>query len=283
MEFVKLHALGNDFIVSWHGAEPGPGARGDLARRICDRHTGVGADGLVLVSPVAGGGDEFDFRIINADGSEAEISGNGLRCAMACLIYDGRIQNGRVVFRTPAGSRSCEVVERRATEFDIRTGMGSPQLASDEIPFDDGRPHEKIIDYSISVGGKTQEISCLSVGNPHCDLFFDSFPARPEWHQLGSQIESHPFFPKRTNVELIHVLNRAEIEVLFWERGVGETLSSGTGACAAAIASMIKGLTDRRVNVRTALGSLAVEWLPDGQILQTGPASVVFKGTFPAP
>jgi diaminopimelate epimerase len=121
------------------------------------------------------------------------------------------------------------------------------------------------------------------MGNPHCSLFFDHFPSRGEWSGMGAEIESHPFFPNRTNVEFIRVVGRDEIEVLFWERGVGETLASGTGSAAAAVASMLKGLTDRSIKVRTAMGSLKVEWLEGGEILQTGPAEVVFSGDYPAP
>jgi diaminopimelate epimerase len=156
--------------------------------------------------------------------------------------------------------------------------MGVPKFSSRDIPFDDGSDHEIIIDYPLSINRKIYYITCVSVGNPHCDIFVERFfPARIEWHQVGQELENHPFFPRRTNIEFIRVLNRQEIEVLFWERGVGETLSSGSGSCAAAVASILKGLTERKVKVWTSMGALVVEWEKD-KVFQTAPAELVFEG-----
>ena len=282
MRFTKLHALGNDFLVVSPGGEPELPAAGEFARRICDRHTGVGADGLLLISPDAGEPDKAGFRIFNADGSEAEISGNGLRCATAFLAYENKIASAKAHFRTAAGDRVCEIISSRGPVFEVKVGLGAPRLAAKDIPFDDGRPHDLVIDYPLAISRKVYPATCVSMGNPHCGLFFESFPSRIEWHQIGGEIESHPFFPNRTNVEFIRVVNRSEVEVMFWERGVGETLASGTGSAAAAVASMIKGLADRAVTVRTARGSLTVEWPEGGEVYQTGPAEVVFSGEYPA-
>jgi diaminopimelate epimerase len=282
MRFAKLHSLGNDFLVVCPNEELDLLRIGKFAGRICDRHTGVGADGLLLVGLEDAARNEASFRIFNADGTEAEISGNGLRCATACLVHHKKVSSSKVVFKTTAGSRSCEVIGRRGMVFEIRTDMGAPRLGSADLPFDDGQPHERLIDYPMPINQKIFEITCVSMGNPHCDIFVDRFPARIEWHQIGGEIESHPFFPNRTNVEFVRVLNRGEIEVLFWERGVGETLSSGTGSSAAAVAAILKGLTDRKVKVLTSLGSLTVEWQPDGEVFQTGPSEVVFEGEYPA-
>ncbi len=281
MRFTKLHGLGNDFLVASPGGMTDPAAAGDLARRICDRHTGVGADGLIFLTAEKGEPARAGFRIFNTDGSEAEISGNGLRCAAAFLASSGFVTSPRVLFRTAAGERPSEVLFSQGPLFEVRIGLGAPRLASKDIPFDDGRVHDRIVDYPLSVIQRTIPVTCVSMGNPHCSLFFDHFPSRSEWHGLGAEIESHPFFPNRTNVEFIRVVGRDEIEVLFWERGVGETLASGTGSAAAAVASMIKGLVDRAVKVRTAIGSLKVEWLEGGEVLQTGPAEVVFSGDYP--
>jgi len=155
--------------------------------------------------------------------------------------------------------------------------MGTPMFASRDIPFDDGRVHETIIDYPLAINQKIYPVTLVSVGNPHCAVFVDSFPARIEWHQTGREIESHPFFPNRINIEFIRVINRGEIEVLFWERGVGETLSSGSGSCAAAVASILKDKTDRKVTVRTSMGNLIVDWEAD-KLFQSGPAEVIFEG-----
>ena len=281
MRFTKLHGLGNDFLVVSPAGRAELAAAGTLARKICDRHTGVGADGLILLSPEAGGAARAGFRIFNSDGSEAEISGNGLRCAAAYLAWSGAIASPQVLFRTAAGERPSEVIADRGSLFEVKIGLGVPRLASKDIPFHDGRPRDRVVDLPLSVNLNTHQITCVSMGNPHCALFFDRLPARMEWHRIGDEIESHPFFPKRTNVEFIRVISRDEIEVLFWERGVGETLASGTGSAAAAVASMLKGLTDRVVTVRTAQGSLKVEWPEGGEVLQTGPAEVVFSGDYP--
>jgi diaminopimelate epimerase len=282
MRFTKLHGLGNDFLIVEPGEGPDPAGAGELVRRICDRHTGVGADGLIVLEPHAGPPARAGFRIFNADGGEAEISGNGLRCAAAFLAWSGLIGSPHVLFRTAAGERSSEVLSSRGPLFEIRTGLGRPRLASQDIPFDDGQLLGRVVDYPLSVTRKTCAVTCVSMGNPHCSLFFEAFPSRGEWRSLGSEIETHPFFPRRTNVEFVRVHGRGEIEVLFWERGVGETLASGTGSAAAAVASMLKGLVDRTVTVRTAMGSLRVEWPEGGEILQTGPAEVVFAGDYPA-
>ncbi len=282
MRFTKLHGLGNDFLVAHPGEGPVPGAAGELARRICDRHTGVGADGLILLGPEPGPPARSTFRVFNADGSEAEISGNGLRCAAAFLAWSGTVAAPKVLFSTMAGEKPGEILSADGPRFAVRMGLGAPRFASRDIPFDDGRVHERVVDYPLSVVRRGFPATCLSMGNPHCSLFFQSFPSRGEWQGLGSEIERHPFFPQRTNVEFVRVLSRSEIEVLFWERGVGETLASGTGSAAAAVSSMVKGLVDRAVTVRTAIGSLKVEWPEGGEVLQTGPAEVVFSGDYPA-
>ena len=281
MRFTKLHGLGNDFLVVSPGGADLSSA-GELARKICDRHTGVGADGLLFLTPEKGEPARAGFRIFNADGSEAEISGNGLRCAAAFLASSGGVTSPKVLFRTAAGERPSEVIASKGSLFEVRIGLGAPRLASKDIPFDDGRVHDRVLDYPLSVIHRTFPVTCVSMGNPHCSLFFDALPSHGEWRGIGAEIESHPFFPNRTNVEFIRVIGRDEIEVLFWERGVGETLASGTGSAAAAVASILKGLTDRSIKVRTAMGSLKVEWLEGGDVFQTGPAEVVFSGDYPA-
>lgn len=281
MQFAKLHALGNDFLVMEDPPRLGEADLPEISRRMCERHTGVGADGLLLLKQVNGQANRYGFRIFNADGSEAEISGNGLRCAAAYLFHQGRVNGSEVVFETATGQRSCHLVKRDGYSFEIKIEMGEPRFSSRDIPFDDGQEHEYIIDYPLSINRRVYHITCVSVGNPHCDIFVERFfPARIEWHQVGQELEHHPFFPHRTNVEFIRVLNRQEIEVLFWERGVGETLSSGSGSCAAAVAAILKGLTERKVRVWTSMGSLVVEWAEKDRIFQTGPAQLVFMGTF---
>lgn len=279
MKFFKFHSLGNDFLIIDEAESKDFPDISTLAGRICDRHTGVGADGLLLISVKDKTKGRAKFRIFNADGTEAEISGNGLRCAAAYLYHQKKINSTQITFLTTAGQRECKLIERKKNFFQIKIEMGIPHLKSKDIPFDDGSTHDKIIDYPLSINQKIYPITVISLGNPHCAIFVDRFPARIEWHQIGREIESHPFFPNRTNIEFIRVLGRDVIDVLFWERGVGETLSSGSGSSAAAVASILKNLTDRKVQVRTSMGYLTVEW-EKKKVYQSGPAEVVHKGAF---
>lgn len=279
MKFFKVHSLGNDFLVLDETETKGHSDFGDLAGRICDRHIGAGADGLLLISIKDKKKGLVKFRIFNADGTEAEISGNGLRCAAASLYFQKKIEAPQIIFLTTTGHRECILLEKKKNLFQLRIEMGVPRLNSQDIPFDDGTAHDRVIDYPLSINQKVYAITAISLGNPHCAIFVDRFPARIEWHQIGREIESHPFFPKRTNIEFIRVLTRDMIEVLFWERGVGETLSSGSGSCAAAVASILKNLTDKTVKVRTSMGQLTVEW-EKKKVYQSGPAEVVLKGNF---
>lgn len=279
MKFLKVHSLGNDFLIIDEAEVKHLREISTLAGRMCDRHIGVGADGLLLISVKDKAKGRVKFRIFNADGTEAEISGNGLRCAAAYLYHQRKIDSPQITFLTTAGHRDSKLIEGKKNLFHIRVGMGIPQLSSKDIPFDDGTSHDKIIDYPLSINQKVYPITALSIGNPHCAIFVDRFPARIEWHQIGREIESHPFFPNRTNIEFIRVLSRDVIDVLFWERGVGETLSSGSGSCAAAVASILKNLTERKVQVRTSMGYLTVE-LEKKKVYQSGPAEVVLKGKY---
>jgi diaminopimelate epimerase len=279
MRFTKIHSLGNDFLIIDEADSPGLTEKEALARLMCRRHTGVGADGLLVISVKDKAKGLVNIQIFNADGTEPEVSGNGLRCAAAYLIHAKKVDAPRILFYTTVGSRECEVNVEGDNLFSVKIEMGTPRFTSDDIPFDDGTFHETIIDYAFNISRKVYPVTLVSLGNPHCGIFFDRLPARIEWHQIGYEIEFHPFFPKRVNIEFIRVLNRKEIEVFFWERGVGETLSSGSGACAAAVASILKNLTDRTVYVRTSMGSVLVEW-EDQKVYQTAPAQVVFEGEF---
>jgi len=278
MRFTKAHSLGNDFLIVDPEDSGGIADVPGLARRACDRHTGVGGDGLIIISLEDKAKAFAGFRIFNADGSEAEISGNGLRCAAAYLFSAQKISGPKVVFRTNSGDRECDLIEIAGQAPRVRVEMGLPRLASADIPFDDGARHERLIDYPLSIHGKIYPVTILSMGNPHCAVFFDTFPARIEWLAIGREVEVHPFFPNRVNVEFIRVLSRSEIEVRFWERGVGETMSSGSGSSAAAVASILKNLTGRQVTVGTPLGSIVVEWEKD-KVFQSAPAELVFEGT----
>lgn len=279
MKFAKIHSLGNDFLIVEEGRIRSVEDKPALARQICERHTGAGADGLLIIRVKDKAKGLVNFRVFNADGTEAEISGNGLRCAAAYLSHYKKIDSKKLEFTTTAGNRKSKLIRQNENHYYIQIEMGIPLLSSQDIPFYDGSIHERIIDYPLSINRKVYPITVVSLGNPHCAIYFDRFPARIEWHQIGREIELHPFFLKKTNVEFIRVMNRNEIEVLFWERGVGETLSSGSGSCAAAVASILKGLTDQKVKVRTSMGELEVEW-KKSKVYQSGPAQVIFEGNY---
>ncbi len=279
MKIAKIHSLGNDFLIIDEEESKDLKEKKCLARRLCERHTGAGADGVLLISVQDKKKGIVRFRIFNADGTEAELSGNGLRCAAAFLYFKNKIDSPHIQFNTPAGTRNCDLINRDKNRFELKIEMGKPRLNSKDIPFDDGTSHEKIIDYPLPIHKNMYPITLVNLGNPHCAIFFDRFPSRIEWHEIGREIELHPFFPNRINIEFIRVLNRGEIEVLFWERGVGETLSSGSGSCAAAVASILKGHTENLVDVRTTMGKLNVEWDKD-TVYQSGPSEIILEGEY---
>jgi len=270
ISFVKTHALGNDFILV-EEAQRIPADYPDLSQRICDRHFGIGADGLILWKLV---GDSFKIRIFNQDGSEAECSGNGLRCAAAYLIQSGRWPKNDIRFETMSGSYTLHSL---GTEYEA--DMGEPKLAPKDIPFLPPGPLDRVVNYPLSAGGRSFAITACSTGNPHCSLFVDRLDdAYVE--TVGPLLERHSAFPNRTNVEFIHVLNEHEIEVRFWERGVGYSNASGTGSCGAAVASILNSKTERKVTVRAKAGRLVVEWQHNGRLKLTSTANIVAEGQY---
>jgi diaminopimelate epimerase len=268
--FVKTHALGNDFLlVEQTQSVPPNYAR--LASRICDRYFGIGADGLILWSP---DGDMFKIRIFNQDGSEAECSGNGLRCTAAYLIESGRWPQNEIRLQTVSG---VYTLQRVGQEYEA--DMGEPKLSPQEIPFMPDAPTERVVNYALRADGQSFAITACSTGNPHCSLFVDKLDDSYV-ERIGPLLESHPAFPNRTNVEFIHVLNSHEIEVRFWERGVGYSNASGTGSCGATVASILNGKTGRSVTVHAKAGKLAVEWQENGRLKLTSSANIVAEGNY---
>lgn len=276
MKFLKAHASGNDFIVSYIENHENYDFQ-SISQKVCDRHFGIGANGLVILSGLNPYENQVKFRIFNSDGSEAEVSGNGLKCASAYLLYKGLVNGKTISFLTLAGERKCELIGRENNIFHLKIYMGIPSFSSEDVYFNDGNKYEMIVDYPLTIGQRTYNVTCISLGNPHCTVFFDRFPSSVEWQQIGKEIESHPFFTKKANVELVRVLNKNEIEVLFWERGVGESFSSGSGSCASALSAMIKGLVEKRVKVKTRAGEQIVEWHDDGVYL-IGPCEIICEG-----
>jgi diaminopimelate epimerase len=279
MQFHKYQALGNDFIVIRESELKTVTTNyGEFAKRICDRHFGAGADGMeVVLDRKTVDEADYEIRLYNADGGETPISGNGTRCVAAYLYVAERWLKPKVRIATAAGVKNLTLIDREGGYCEFRMEVGTPKFASHEIPVNLDPPLAQVIRQKLHVDGQDIEFTATSMGNPHCSILVDDFDAL-DWRRLGATIETHAAFPDRTNVEFVRVVNRDEIEVRFWERGVGETLASGTGACGAALAAMLNGLVERKVQVKTVCGAMAVEWRSDDVVTQTGEARAVFSG-----
>ncbi len=279
MQFHKYQALGNDFIVIREAElRTVTTDYGEFAKRLCDRHFGAGADGMeVVLERKKADEADYEIRLYNADGGETPISGNGTRCVAAYLYVAERWLKPKVRIATAAGVKTLTLIDREGGYCEFRMEVGTPKFASPEIPVNLDPPLAQVIRQKLNVDGQDIEFTATSMGNPHCSILVDDFDAL-DWRKLGAAMETHAAFPDRTNVEFVRVVNRDEIEVRFWERGVGETLASGTGACGAALAAMLNGLVERKVKVVTVKGAMAVEWRSDDVVTQTGEARAVFSG-----
>jgi diaminopimelate epimerase len=273
VKFAKAHGLGNDFILVAATAAP-PGDVSGWARRLCDRHVGVGGDGVLLYGPAR---DGVTMRLVNMDGSDGEISGNGLRCLAAFAVAKGLAPAAHVV-HTPPGPRPVEVERLDSARFRIATDLGEPILRSDLIPTSLAPVVPQVVEHTLRAAGRDVPITATSLGNPHCAVFLDARPSDELFAALGPALENHPFFPKRTNVEFVVVRGRSEIEVRFWERGVGPTQASGTGSASAVVASIVTGRADRKVRVLCDGGTLEVEWPEGGHVHQVGEVELLFEG-----
>ena len=250
--FCKAHGAGNDFLLTWAHESP---ALPEIARAICDRHTGIGADGWILVDR------SLSIRIFNSDGSEPEISGNGTRCAAAFLIHHGAA-NGDLAIRTGAGSKQLRLIHREGMLFTFEMNMGSPRFQAETflLPLSTGQ----------------LDVTLVDVGNPQCAVPVEDFDF--DWRSTGAEIERHTQFPKRTNVSFFRVVDEHTIDVRFFERGAGETMSSGTGSTGAVAAAICRGLVRNPVRVLTPAGRLDTR--NDDAIHLTGPAEIVAEGVF---
>jgi len=276
IRFTKFHGLGNDFIVV--AGKGLPHFLSKFVMAILDRHKGIGADGLLVMMPARSKKHDARLRFFNADGSEAEMSGNGIRCAGAFLA---ELSPARRMFliETTGGVKSLEKVKEAKGEWLFRVGMGAPVLEPAQISFKAGDFPAPVKDFALLTQQGAVHATVTSMGNPHCSIFVEDF-ASLDWEGLGREIETNPLFPNRTNVEFVKVVSRKEIAVRFWERGVGHTMSSGTGSCAATVASILNGLTERQVRVQTQAGSLEVAWLENDEIILTGPVERIAEGTY---
>lgn len=278
MQFIKFHGFGNDYLVFEAEQLAQVESLNDFALRICDRHYGAGADGVAVVEAAKNDDADFNVRIFNADGSEAGLSGNGTRSAAAYLYYQGLWSKDRLRVDTRTGVKLYRLLERLSGgHYWFEAELGQPRFESASVPILTAEPMEKVIDLPLEVEGQELRITALLMGNPHCCIFVDDFTSL-DWRRIGRALQTHAQFPDRVNVVFVRVIDRENIELRIWERGVGETFSSGTGACAASVAAMINDKTERRVKVEMPGGGIEVEWRADNEVVMTGRADIVYRG-----
>ena len=277
IDFIKMHGLGNDFIlIDCINKSLGDSSfLSYLAKKLCDRNFGIGADGLILILPSSKA--DLQMRIFNSDGTEAQMCGNGIRCFAKYTYENKLVSKNKFTVETLAGTITPELIFQDKEILGIKVDMGTPKLKRREIPME-GEDTSTVIDEVLKINTEqTFKITCVSMGNPHCIIFVDDVQSIPI-DEIGPKIENHPLFPEKTNVEFIQVLNRKEINFRVWERGVGETLACGTGACAALVAAVLNKKTDRKATIHLPGGDLDIHWADNEHIYMTGPAELVFKG-----
>lgn len=280
IKFTKLEGLGNDFVLIDGLTEPGweefpTDQLADLAVKLCDRHFGIGADGILLLLKSAKA--NFLVRIFNPDGSEAGICGNGLRCVVRYLWDKKLISEDLISIETLSGIKLPAVIVEDGWLKAIEVDMEEPGLLRKEIPMT-GPPEEKFINQPIEACGCQFQATCVSMGNPHCVIFVPDVEAI-DLETLGPALENHPLFPERTNVEFVQVVDRKNIIIRVWERGAGITMACGSGTCASVVAASLNDLTDRAVIADLPGGRLLIEWdSDDNHVVMTGPAEKVFEG-----
>jgi len=275
MQFVKMQGTGNDFVLLEAQGDERDWPR--LAQAMCDRHFGVGADGLILVLPSARA--DVRMRMFNPDGSEAEMCGNGLRCIVKYAVEGGlaRPRDGRIDVETPAGVLAARTFGDGRMVERVRVSMGVPRFAPAEIPvLVEAEP--PIVDLPLEVAGHELRLTCLSMGNPHAVHFLDGPVAAFPLEEVGPLVERHALFPQRVNFEVAQVLAGDRIEARVWERGAGPTLACGSGACATVVAARLQSRVGERVDITLPGGTLVVEWDGREEVCLTGPAEGVFAG-----
>ncbi len=282
MNFTKVQGAGNDFILveaseinlDWS----------QMAVAMCDRHFGIGADGLLVLLPSHLA--DFQMHIFNADGSEAEACGNGLRC-LAKYVIDRGLANTRaqeILVETVAGIRKIKIYRAMGELTKIQVSMGKPKFEAKDIPvvIELGKGNlvdiKSMLGYHVSIGSRELLLNFISMGNPHAIYFWQHPVSDFPLSQLGPEIEQHKMFPSRVNFEVANVISRQQIEARVWERGVGETLACGSGACAVAVAAQLLGYIDDKVDIKLPGGTLEVQWDKIGEVLLGGPAEIVFTG-----
>lgn len=273
MKFTKMHGLGNDYVYvnCFEEKIDNPPA---VARFVSDRHFGIGSDGLIMINPSKTA--DFEMEMYNADGSRGEMCGNGIRC-VAKYVYDyGLIDKTQISVETLGGIKYLDLTVEDGKVSLVKVDMGKPELEADLIPIISER--EQVIDEPIEVDGKEYHMTGVSMGNPHAVIYVDDVKGL-DLEKIGPKFENHERFPKRINTEFVHCIDRQTVEMRVWERGSGETLACGTGACAVAVSSILNNLTDTQVTVKLLGGDLQIEWDREkDRVFMTGPATVVFDG-----
>ena len=273
MKFTKMHGLGNDYVYvnCFEEKIDNPPA---VARFVSDRHIGIGSDGLIMINPSKTA--DFEMEMYNADGSRGEMCGNGIRC-VAKYVYDyGLTDKTQISVETLGGIKYLDLTVEDGKVSLVKVDMGKPELEADRIPIISER--EQVIDEPIEVDGKEYHMTGVSMGNPHTVIYVDDVKGL-DLEKIGPKFENHERFPKRINTEFVHCIDRQTLEMRVWERGSGETLACGTGACAVAVSSILNNLTDTQVTVKLLGGDLQIEWDREkDRVFMTGPATVVFDG-----
>ena len=272
MKFSKWQGAGNDFIyIDGRNADIN---YADFAKKYCDRHFGIGADGVLVLENTNKA--DVRMRIINPDGTEPEMCGNGIRCFARALYDYGIIKNEEFTVETGAGILTPKIVAENGKVSGVTVDMGKPRLNAAEIPIV-GFGSEKVINRTLEVLGKTYNITCVSMGNPHCVVFVDDIK-KCDIESIGRHFETHGAFPRKTNTEFVQVIDDTHLRMRVWERGAAITLACGTGACASLVAAVLNERAKRRAEVKLDGGALKIEWKDDGRIFMTGPAELVFEG-----
>ncbi len=277
MKFTKMQGLGNDYVyvncLKEKIADPP-----ELARKISDRHFGVGSDGLIMINPSDKA--DFEMEMYNADGSRAEMCGNGIRC-VAKYVYDyGLTDKTYISVETLAGIKYLDLTVEDGKVSLVKVDMGQPILEPEKIPV--ASKGSRVVDEPLLVDGKEYRMTCVSMGNPHAVIFVDEDVKNLPLEKMGPSFENHTCFPKRVNTEFVRVIDRHTAEMRVWERGSGETLACGTGTCAVAVACVLNGLTEDAITVHLLGGDLYIEWDREkNTVYMTGPAEAVFDGEWP--
>lgn len=274
MKFTKMHGIGNDYVYV-NGLEETISDKPEMARFVSDRHTGIGGDGLILInkSDVA----DFEMEMYNSDGSRAEMCGNGIRC-VGKYVYDyGLTDKKELAIETLGGIKYLKLTVENGKVQEVQVDMGEPILKPEDIPV--LAEKEPVLMEDLEVDGETFRMNCVSMGNPHAVIFVEEEVAKLPLQEMGPKFENHPRFPKRINTEFARVLDRKNIEMRVWERGSGETLACGTGACATAVAAILNGLADEEVTIHLRGGNLRIHWDREkNRVFMTGSATTVFDG-----